>query len=633
MSRTQTLRITLPAAVVMAGVAAMLLTRAAASRADGLDKRIEAAEARRIAVIEKIKPTVAAVFAHGGQGGGSGVVISKDGYALTNFHVTQGSGPVMQCGLPDGVLYDSVIVGEDPVGDVALIKLLPRKAGQDFRAAPLGDSDKLKAGDWSFAMGNPFLLATDFTPTVTFGLISGVHRYQYPEGRGLLEYTDCIQTDTSINPGNSGGPLFNIDGELIGINGRISLEKRGRINSGVGYAISINQIKNFMGHLRAGLNVDHATLGAIIESRNEEGQTGMIVTSILENCDAHRRGLDLNDELVSFAGRPIGNLNLYKNVLGIYPKGWRMPLVFRREADNKETLKKEIVKKEILVRLMGTQRGEIDDGSQNPQPGPKPPQPGPQRPQHPIPNSPAAKFFKAKPGYANYYFNEQETNRLWTGFTKHGDFIAWRGPLTIDAEMQMNNRFAPCKFLVMETLDKNKKVTETLAQLVIGGTPGDPKDPGLKYDLDPLQREQKDDVLKQPTNSGGLIMALYQYWRLLTSGPKGFEQGFNHGGVEPFYPMPADGSVPKSYADLRIDTEVLRTEHAATPAKWFFSPKDQTLLGAEVSVVRDDDPCEMYFSDYKPVNGRQLPHRIEVRYGNGRFGVLKIKSYQFVAAK
>ena len=74
---------------------------------------------------------------------------------------------------------------------------------------------------------NPFLLATDFTPTVTFGLISGVHRYQYPAGT-LLEYTDCIQIDTSINPGNSGGPLFNMKGELIGINGRGSFDKRGR---------------------------------------------------------------------------------------------------------------------------------------------------------------------------------------------------------------------------------------------------------------------------------------------------------------------------------------------------------------------------------------------------------------------
>ena len=110
------------------------------------------------------------------------------------------------------------------------------------------------------------LLATDFTPTVTFGLVSGVHRYQYPAGT-LLEYTDCIQIDTSINPGNSGGPLFNMKGELIGINGRISADKRGRLNSGVGYAISINQIKNFLGHLKAGLDVDHASLGAVVPGR------------------------------------------------------------------------------------------------------------------------------------------------------------------------------------------------------------------------------------------------------------------------------------------------------------------------------------------------------------------------------
>src|SRR5205823_10384616 len=168
--------------------------------------------------------------------------------------------------------------------------------GVEFPAAPLADSDKVKAGDWTLAMGNPFLLATDFTPTVTYGLVSGVHRYQYPEAsKGLLEYTDCIQIDTSINPGNSGGPLFNMAGELIGINGRISLEKRGRVNSGVGYAISINQIKNFLGQLRAGLDSDHASLGAIVKNKEEDGsQSGMVVTRILESCDAHRRGLDLD---------------------------------------------------------------------------------------------------------------------------------------------------------------------------------------------------------------------------------------------------------------------------------------------------------------------------------------------------
>src|SRR2546421_8510837 len=125
-------------------------------------------------------------------------------------------------------------------------------------------------------MGNPFLLAPDSTPTVTFGLMSGVHRYQYPAGT-ILEYTDCIQIDTSINPGNSGGPLFNMDGELIGINGRGSFEKRGRVNSGGGYAISINQIKNFMGQLKAGLDTDHASLGAEIVTDEDEGSVGKLL--------------------------------------------------------------------------------------------------------------------------------------------------------------------------------------------------------------------------------------------------------------------------------------------------------------------------------------------------------------------
>src|SRR6059058_2492515 len=259
-----------------AAVAVFLTALLASSPAQDIDPAVKKAEEERIAAIEKVKPSVVAVFGPGGQGGGSGVLIDENGYALTNFHVTAGAGNVMKCGLPDGVLYDGVLVGLDKVGDVALIKLLPKKPGQKFPFAVLGDSDKLRAGDWSLAMGNPFLLATDFTPTVTFGLISGVHRYQYPAGT-LLEYTDCIQIDTSINPGNSGGPLFNMKAELVGINGRGSFDKRTRINSGVGYAISINQIKNFLPQLRAGMETDHASPGFIVESDNSEGRPTHLV--------------------------------------------------------------------------------------------------------------------------------------------------------------------------------------------------------------------------------------------------------------------------------------------------------------------------------------------------------------------
>jgi S1-C subfamily serine protease len=591
-------------------------------QADGVDRRVLEAQAKRIAVIDKVTPTVVAIFAHGGQGGGSGVLISKDGYALTNFHVVQGSGSVMQCGLADGLLYDAVLVGLDKVGDVALIKLLPDQDGKDFPAASLGNSDKVKAGDWTLAMGNPFLLATDFTPTVTYGMVSGVHRYQYPEAsRGLLEYTDCIQVDTSINPGNSGGPLFNMDGELIGINGRISLEKRGRVNSGVGYAISINQIKNFLGHLRAGLDTDHASLGAIIRNKEEDGvQSGMMVTNILDDCDARRRGLDQDDELVSFAGRPVANQNQYQNVLGLFPKGWRVPLVYRRNNE----------KHEILVRLMGVQRQELgEDGRPKPQ-QPLPPRP-PRSPERrspaprdsgPAKESPAAKFYEAKPGFANFYFNKLERDRLWADFRKHGDFGGLPGGWTIDGEFEIHQKVTPATVILGEEKTPDGKSTRPVVRLTLGG---------VGFKVDPLKIGQDPQDLTEPPGSGGLLMALYQYRRLLTLGEKGFEARFAHGGHEPFYPPPTDGSSPKSPSQLRVETEVLTTEHAAIPAKWYFALADKTLLGGEITVVKDQDPCEVYLGDYRSVEGKSLPHRVEVYYGNGRFGILRIKTYQLPA--
>ena len=204
------------------------------------------AEQARIAAIAKARAATMAILAHDGQNGGSGVLISPDGYALSNFHVTAGCGDWMRCGTSDGKLHDAVIVGLDPVGDVALIKLLGRS---DFPAAEWGDSERVRVGDWVFACGNPFLLATDFTPSVSYGIVSGVRRYQYPDGT-LLEYADCIQTDAAINPGNSGGPLFDAEGRLIGVNGRGSFEKRGRVNVGVGLCHFLAATAQFFGPSR-----------------------------------------------------------------------------------------------------------------------------------------------------------------------------------------------------------------------------------------------------------------------------------------------------------------------------------------------------------------------------------------------
>ncbi|MEM1305701.1 MAG: trypsin-like peptidase domain-containing protein, partial [Planctomycetota bacterium] len=219
-------------------------------------------EGRRVAIVNKITPATIAIFNDAGDNGGSGVIISTDGFALTNFHVVAPCGPFMLCGLPDGSLVEAVLVGLDPTGDIALVRLLDDR---EYPAAELGDSDAVAIGDEAFVAGNPFLLADDFQPTITHGVISGTRRYQYPSG-SVLEYADCLQTDAAINPGNSGGPLYDGDGRLVGINGRASFEKRGRVNVGVGYAVSINQVMRFVDQLKTGRIVDHATLGATVRT-------------------------------------------------------------------------------------------------------------------------------------------------------------------------------------------------------------------------------------------------------------------------------------------------------------------------------------------------------------------------------
>ena len=162
-------------------------------------------------------------------------------------------------GLADGKLYRWKLIGTDPGGDLAIIQLEGKEV---FPATRLGNSDEVKVGDWALAMGNPFILTEDQVPTVTLGIVSGVKRYQPGAGQNQLVYGNCIQVDSSINPGNSGGPLFNFKGEVIGINGRGSFKERGRVNVGLGYAISANQIKNFIPDLLATKLVEHATLDA-----------------------------------------------------------------------------------------------------------------------------------------------------------------------------------------------------------------------------------------------------------------------------------------------------------------------------------------------------------------------------------
>ncbi|MCI0459154.1 MAG: trypsin-like peptidase domain-containing protein [Gemmataceae bacterium] len=601
--------------------AALVAVLSAQAQQPNLDV-VRKAEAQRVAVIAKARPAVVAIFAAGGQGGGTGVLVSKDGYALTNWHVVKGMS-TMICGLPDGNAYHGVVVGLDKVGDVALIKLLPLKDGQEFPFAPMGDSDTMREGDWSLAMGNPFLLATDFQPTVTFGLISGVHRYQYPAGT-LLEYTDCIQIDTSINPGNSGGPLFNLKGEIIGINGRGSFDKRGRVNSGVGYAISINQIKNFLGHLRAGLDTDHASLGALVKTEAESAALGKVtVTTILEDSDAFRRGMDLDDEIVTIYGRRVISANDVKNVLGLYPRGWRIPVEVRRgevregEREGREGRDEIKGRQEILVRLMGVLRKEIGGGGEDGPPRPPPGKPGKPgiKPGKQKP-SPASKFFVAKAGFANYYFNKLERDRLLETFRKKGDFSGLTGDWALEGKVRFFKANTGSGVKVEFVKGKGGR----LVRMKTENAP-------VPEELDPLGDKLEARDLKRPDETG-MLGALYLYHRLLTLGVEGFGPKCDHGGHEPLYPPPADGKEPASLASLRVDTDVLNTRYGPYQAKWFFNQSDQMLRAVEMRLEDNEDPCEIYFSDYRAVDGRMLPHRLQVHHAGRHYATFEFTTFR-----
>jgi len=576
------------------------LTNWAVSAAD-VEQSVLAAESERIAAVKKATPSVLAIFARGGQGGGSGVVISPDGFALTNFHVVKPCGNAMKCGMADGKLYDAVIVGIDPVGDVALIKLFGR---DDFPTAEIVDSDTVQVGDWCFAAGNPFLLATDFQPTITYGVVSGTHRYQYPDGT-LLEYPDCIQVDASINPGNSGGPLFNALGQLVGINGRGSFEKRGRVNVGVGYAISLNQIKNFLGYLKSGRIVDHATLGASVAT-DDRGR--VLVNNVMESSDAFRRGLRYDDEILSLNNRPVHTVNALKNVLGTYPKGWRVPVVYRRDGQ----------KTEIPIRLLGVHRPEeliekaVGRAPARPNPkdkDPKDPMPGDPKDKKPAdkPKTPAPipvqadpaaaplpkickDHFEARTGYANYFYNKQNQDRVWKALQAKGDFSKATGNWTLTGNAGAGE--------ISLTLTDKEVSLKTLG--------GEAKMP-VTDTLDNLN----------PPGSNGLLIAAHAWRKFLTLGLEKFGSVYYLGTV----PLPGSPSL----VDVLIGTT------GGVDVWFYFNPADGSLLALEMYSDDRSDPCEVYFHDYKEVEGRQLPHRIEVKasgntYGSFAFNKIKLET-------
>ncbi len=242
---------------------------------------------------------------------GSGVIISEDGYAITNSHVVQNATEI-KVFLSDGRSFEAELIGSDVVNDIAVVKL--KDIETELPHAYLGDSDGIIIGEWTIALGNPFgYLIKDSKPTVTVGVVSAMNRnFRSNEDR---IYKKMIQTDAAINPGNSGGPLVNINGEIIGINTFIFSKSGGSL--GMGFAIPSNRVKNIVqeiikyGGIRPiwfGFKVQDIT-PSLASSLGLDSSDGVIVSYIDEDGPADDAGLKRGDLIITIDGQIIKIVN------------------------------------------------------------------------------------------------------------------------------------------------------------------------------------------------------------------------------------------------------------------------------------------------------------------------------------
>lgn len=515
-----------------------------------VDPRVLEVEAERVATIERVAPGVIVVFVPGSSAGGSGVLISPDGLALTNFHVTGGRNWFF-CGLPGGRMVHAVLVGVDPVGDLALIKLI---GPGPFAPVRLGDSDRLAVGEPVMALGNPFMLASDFEPTVSLGIISGLHRYQYPS-QTLLEYTDAIQTDAAINPGNSGGALVNLRGELVGINGRASFDTRGRVNVGLAYAISINQAKNFLDHLAGGLIVDHASLGATLV-RGESAVGGAVVDEIAETSDAYRLGLRSGDEIVAFARRSITSVNQFKGLLGTMPKGWRVPLAYRR-GETEETIHLRLEGVHRPAELVALTKPKVAKPSAAKSVPP------------PVPDAVRA-LLEPRDGYANYYFQRQARER-WLN------------------ELRKTDRASPGsgRWKLQLKGDDGVGVEIALTDRAASWNSG-----GAAFVFEPGTPSERPDA------RAAALAALWAWRWFLVRLHRGFERCDYVGGFPD-----ADGVIHPALETV---------SETGMRAMWLIDRDAGVLRSLEYEVPADAHACTWSLGDYRLSAGRHIPHLWEL---------------------
>ena len=255
---------------------------------------------------------------------GSGFIIDKKGYIITNSHVIDNAEKIMVI-LHDDQSFEADVVGKDPKTDVALLKINPKKT--ILKAVKFGNSNDLRVGDWVMAIGNPF----GFGGTVTAGIVSA-------RGRNIGgSYDDYIQTDASINRGNSGGPLFDMNGNVVGINTAIFSQSGGSV--GIGFAVSSNLAKQVSDQLRKYGRTKRGWLGVLIQQITKEiadtlglkDTHGALVSSATENGPAFKAGIKSGDIILKFNGVKIKNMNELPKVVAGTPVGKSVKVEIWRE--------------------------------------------------------------------------------------------------------------------------------------------------------------------------------------------------------------------------------------------------------------------------------------------------------------
>ncbi len=318
--------------VLTAASAALAIAAQAASLAENAGKAAEI-EDKIVRIVERISPAYVRI------GGGSGVVISPDGWMLTNHHVVaQFKGrKEWQVFMPLRKLFNADLYGLDVTGDIALLKI---RNVTDLPCVEMADSDAMRVGQYVIALGDPFSFAfKDAEPTVTMGIVSALH---FNQGT----YSDAIQTDAPLNPGNSGGPLLDLDGKLVGINGRVLVRFGQKYNTGIGLAIPSNQIKLFLPDLKKavkGAEVFHGQIYGIKIKDSAAHGGSPEVTAVSKGSNADAAGLRQGDVIVEAGGLPSWNSQRLWGIVHSYPCKGVLSLVVLR-GGSREKLEVELQK-------------------------------------------------------------------------------------------------------------------------------------------------------------------------------------------------------------------------------------------------------------------------------------------------